>query len=102
MMIISSLPCFLNMVFENASPLIPIFFIFRKGFTGAPAAAARSKNKQHLPLLSYSQDGESLFLIWGKGRGVSRDEARGVATFLIFQFKCNHVLIITTISCCTH
>jgi hypothetical protein len=102
MMIISNLPCFLNTVFENSSPIIPIIFIFRQGFTGAPAPAAGSKNKQHIPLLAYSQDGESLFLIWGEGRGVSRDEARGVASFLIFQFMRNHVLIIITISCCTH
>lgn len=67
---------FLHTAFENSSPIIPIIFIFRQGFTGGSAAAAmRSKNKQH-SLLVYSQDGESLFLIW-VSRGVSRDEPEG-------------------------
>ena len=102
MMIINNPPFFLNTVFENSSPVTPIFFIFRQSFTGAPAAASGSKNKEHIPLLAYSQDGDSLLLIWGEGRGVSRDQARGVASFLIFQCTCDHVLIIKTISCCTH
>ena len=69
MMIISNLPCFLNTVFENSSPIIPIIFIFRQGFTGASAAAAGSKNKQHIPLLAYSKMGRACSL-YGVRAGV--------------------------------
>ena len=54
---------------------------FRQRFTGAPAAAAGSENKQQFPSLacSFPDGGASLFLIWGEGTGVSRGRARGVA-----------------------
>ena len=55
---------------------------FRQGFTGAPAAAGGSRNRQGVPLLPRPLKGPSSFLIWGEGRGVLAGWLRGLAHFL--------------------